>query len=80
MTIQDAYNKGLTDAEENIIRELKKAINGEQMQPFQNPELEKVAQIIQEWSDYCYKQSKKLTTFGKYHNKMLKRQRDVLTS
>lgn len=42
MTLQDAYNKGLTDAETVTIEKLNNALNRIDSEPFANPELEAV--------------------------------------
>lgn len=46
MTIQDAYNKGLSDAEAVTIDKLNKALNRVDEGPFLNPELEAVRQRL----------------------------------
>ena len=46
MTIQEAYNKGLTDAETVTIENLNNALNRIDSGPFANPELEAVRQRL----------------------------------
>ncbi len=46
MTIQDAYNKGLDDAENAVIEKLNNTLNRVDDGPFANPELEAVRQRL----------------------------------
>lgn len=46
MTLQDAYNKGLTDAETVTIDKLTKTLNRIDDGPFPNPEMEAVRQRL----------------------------------
>jgi hypothetical protein len=73
MTLQEAYNKGLDDAETNIIRQIASLIRSNQMEELQNPKLKELQEILSEWGDYFHTQSKLLTMTGKKHKKMLVR-------
>ena len=42
ISINEAYNKGLDDAENNACEKLKKALNGEYTDPFINPKMEEI--------------------------------------
>lgn len=42
MTINEAYNKGLDDAENRVIEQFNKIINGESVDAFANPKLEEL--------------------------------------
>jgi hypothetical protein len=56
MTIQEAYNKGLNDAENNIIDNFINILNDKDFDtPFPNPRLEIVRKVIKERSDYHFK-------------------------
>lgn len=78
MTIQDAYNKGLDDAENLIIKQISSLVRENSMEELQNPKLKVLQSILSEWSDYFHKQSKLLTAVGKKHKKMLVRQIEQL--
>jgi hypothetical protein len=54
MTIQEAYNKGLTDAEEVVIYKLTDVIKNIETEPFNNPELEKIRMAIKTQMEYIY--------------------------
>jgi predicted PolB exonuclease-like 3'-5' exonuclease len=56
MTIQEAYNKGLDDAENNVINNFINLLNDKEYDiPFLNPKLEIVRKVIKERSDYYFK-------------------------
>lgn len=78
ITPQEAYNKGLDDAENAIIKELASLVKTNNMNYFQNPKLAEIQKILLEWGDYFHTQSKSLTMTGKRHNKMLLRQIEQL--
>lgn len=48
MTPQEAYNKGLDDAENVAIQKLENTINGVEVAPFNNPKMEELRQRILE--------------------------------
>lgn len=78
MTLQEAYNKGLDDAEAAVIAQFSSLIRDNTMTDFQNPKLKVIQEILSEWSEYFHQQSKLLTMAGKRHNKMLVKQRQHL--
>jgi hypothetical protein len=78
MTIHEAYNKGLDDAENAIIKELSSLVRTNKMNDLQNPKLKELQSILSEWSDYFHTQGTSLTMTGKKHNRMLKRQMEQL--
>jgi hypothetical protein len=56
MTIQEAYNKGLDDAENRVIDNLINLLNNREYdEPFTNPRLEIVRKVVKERSDYYFK-------------------------
>lgn len=56
MTIQEAYVKGLNDAENRIIENFINLLNDEEYNiEFPNPKLEIVRKVIKERSDYFFK-------------------------
>ena len=46
MNIQEAYNKGLDDAENQVMDKFKKTINEEYCDPFANPKMEELRLIV----------------------------------
>lgn len=71
MTLQEAYNKGLDDAESVVISQLVNLIRENKMDEFNNPKLNAIREILLEWSGYFHKHSKQSTFVGKRHKKML---------
>ena len=56
MTIQEAYVKGLNDAEKRIIENFINLLNDKEYDvAFPNPKLEIVRKVIKERSDYFFK-------------------------
>jgi predicted PolB exonuclease-like 3'-5' exonuclease len=54
--IQQIYNKGLDDAENNVINNFINLLNDKEHDiPFPNPKLEIVRKVIKERSDYYFK-------------------------
>ena len=78
MTPQEAYNKGLDDAENRIIDNLKQLLNDQVDSPFPNPELEKVRLIIKDRSDYYHHLAERNNNIGKSFVKKLQEQREIL--
>ena len=65
MTPQQAYNKGLDDAENVIINKFIAIMNGEDDDtPFTNPKLEALRRVIQERTDYFLDMSKRTNNVG----------------
>ncbi len=52
MTIQEAYNKGLDDAENVVINKLTQMILGNMPEEFPNPKLQALMSILTERSEY----------------------------
>lgn len=71
MTPQEAYNKGLTDAETIVIENLKKLIENQKMDEFNNPELEKIRLSLFVLVDTLYGLSKNKNVVGKYCKKQI---------
>ncbi len=78
MTPQEAYNKGLDDAENRIIDNLKQLLNDKIDIPFPNPELERVRLIIKDRSDYYHNLAYRNNNVGKGFRKKIKEQREFL--
>jgi hypothetical protein len=79
MTPQEAYNKGLTDAEDRIIDNLINLLNDPNHDvPFPNPKLEIVRHIIKDRSDYYHNLAKRINNMGGSFRKKLKQQKDIL--
>ena len=67
MTNQEAYNLGLTDAENIVIDTFKKLIRNEETTPFNNPELDKIRQALTPYVKHIYGlASKETSNVGKY--------------
>lgn len=69
MTIQDAYNKGLDDAETRVVEILEKIIRGEDSDFFQNPLLDAIRRIVKTRSDYYLGLAKRNNNIGKTFRK-----------
>lgn len=79
MTIQEAYNKGLTDAEDRIINNLINLLNDKDYDiPFPNPKLEIVRKVIKDRSDYYHQLGKRINNIGYSFRKKLAEQKEVL--
>lgn len=71
MTINEAYVKGLDDAENNVIENLIGLLNDQIDTSFPNPKLEIVRQVIKERSDYFHKMAEGTHGIGKgFKNKI----------
>jgi hypothetical protein len=65
MTPQQAYLKGLDDAENNFIKKFIAIMNGEDDDtPFANPKLETLRRVIQERTDYFLDMSTRTNNVG----------------
>lgn len=69
MTIQEAYNKGLDDAETRVAEIFEKVIRGEDSDFFQNPFLDVLRQIVKSRSDYYLSLAKRNNNIGKTFRK-----------
>ena len=79
MTVQEAYLKGLTDAEDRIIHNLINLMNDPNHDvPFPNPKLEIVRLIIKDRSDYYHNLAKRYNNMGGSFRKKLAQQKETL--
>ena len=79
MTPQDAYLKGLTDAEDRIIDNLINLLNDSKYDvSFPNPKLEIVRHIIKDRSDYYHNLANRINNMGNSFRKKLKEQKEIL--
>jgi hypothetical protein len=74
---QQAYIRGLDDAEKNVINILTQTILGED-DAFPNPELEKVRQVIKKRSDYYRSLAFRNNNTGGSFRKAIKEEHDSL--
>ena len=79
MNLNEAYCKGLTDAENQIIDNLINLLNDPNYDnPFPNPRLEIVRQIIKDRSDYYHNLAKRRNNIGWTFTDKLKEQKEIL--
>ena len=79
MTIQEAYNTGLTHAEDRIIENFINLLNDKNYnEPFPNPKLEVVRQIIKDRSDYYHNLAYRNNNTGKAFRKKVAQQKETL--
>lgn len=79
MNIQEAYNKGLDDAENRIIDNLINLLNDKDYDvPFLNPKMEIVRQVIKDRSDYYHYLGKRLNNVGYSFRKKIASQKETL--
>ncbi len=79
MTIQEAYNKGLDDAENCSIDNLLNMLNDSAYDiPFPNPRMEIVRQVIKDRSDFFHSLKRKNTNVGRFSKKKLLEQKEIL--
>lgn len=77
--IQQAYNQGLDDAENRIIENLINLLNDKDYnEPFPNPKLEVVRQVIKDRSDYYHHLGKRLNNIGSSFRKKIAEQKETL--
>jgi hypothetical protein len=81
MNIQEAYNKGLDDAENKIISEFQKIIIGDDdnYEPFLNPNMEVLRLAFASWSKYLHCHSDGKTMKGKRVQILLKETKQLIT-
>lgn len=77
MNIQEAYNKGLTDAENNIILGLKSILKGESY-TFQNPTLQEIMELVKSRSDYHHDMAARNNNVGKGFKKKIKEDNEAI--
>jgi hypothetical protein len=81
MTINEAYVKGLDDAENNIIDKFIKIMNGEDDgSPFNNPRLESLRQVVQERLDYFHEMAQRDNNVGVGFRNRIEDQKNRLTN
>lgn len=78
MTNQEAYNIGLTDAENNAIDIFKKILIGEDVGEFANPEMNKIREVIKIRSDYYLDLATRNNNIGKSFKKRVQEEREIL--
>lgn len=78
MTPQEAYNKGLDDAENSIILGLRDILNGCQSAPVANPELDVLLQVVKARSDYYHSLAKRNNNIGKTFRKRIQEQSEII--
>lgn len=79
MNIQEAYNTGLTHAEDRIIDNLINLLNDKNYNvSFPNPKLEIVRLAIKDRSDYYHNLAARNNNTGKMFRKKLKEQKEML--
>jgi hypothetical protein len=81
MTLQEAYNKGLDDAENKIISEFQKIIlhDEDNYQAFLNPKMEAIRSAFEKWGTYLYAHSDSKTMKGKRVEILLKTTKELIT-
>lgn len=78
MTPQETYNKGLDDAENNVIETFKNILMGKEAPPFPNPELEKVRKAVQGRTDYYLDMSRRDNNIGKGFRNKIEEEQEIL--
>lgn len=81
MTLQEAYNKGLDDAENNIIvlfERILKNEEGKDQITFPNPKLESLKTVINRRSDYYYSLAKRNNNIGKTFRNKIKEENEII--
>lgn len=71
MNIQEAYNKGLDDAENAVMAGLRSILNGDSSS-FANPQLDALLQVVKVRSDYYHSLAKRNNNIGKTFRKRIK--------
>lgn len=80
MTLQEAYNKGLDDAEGNVLRILTQIVLGLDVEPFMNPKLQAIAKVLEERSEYYRLYSERRNNAGKHFKRKVIEQMETLTN
>lgn len=80
MTLQEAYNKGLDDAEARIIAVLVDILKNGNVSNhvFPNPKLECLKQVIERRSDYYHSLAKRNNNIGKTFRKKIKEENELI--
>lgn len=74
MTLQDAYNRGLDDAENRVMDVLEKVLRHEECEEFPNPRLEAIRKAFKERSDYYWEFAQRNNNPAKYFRKQIEKQ------
>lgn len=75
MNIQEAYNKGLSDAEEAIIEVFSAVVRGEDTDhEFPSPKLNAVFKVLKTRSDYFVGHSRRNNNMGKHFTKIFNKE------
>jgi hypothetical protein len=80
MTIQEAYNKGLDDAENVVIDKLTQMILGNIPEEFPNPKLQALMSILTERSEYYRKNADRRNNLGKHFKRKVAEHVQTLTN
>ncbi len=78
MTIQDAYNKGLDDAENKVIEILDQILQGEVAESFANPKLQALSNVVWERSQYFRNLAQRNNNVGKHFKKLVAAQQESI--
>lgn len=80
MTIQEAYNKGLSDSEDLMLQILFDLICSGTVDATRhpNPKMQSTLELLNEWGIYYHTKGKQLTLHGKMFAKMIKRQKETV--
>lgn len=79
MTLQEAYNKGLDDAELAIVAKLTEILkNKRSTETFPNPKLDAVRQVIKVRSDYYHNLANRNNNIGKSFKKRILDENEIL--
>lgn len=79
MTIQEAYNKGLTDAENELLSKFKESLQNKETEPFNNPEMESLRQALSVQLAYIHGlANNKKSNIAKYARKEIVKSLDIL--
>lgn len=78
MTIQEAYNKGLDDAEAKVIEILEQILKGETAETFANPRLQTLSVVVWERSQYFLGLAKRNNNVGKHFRKQVVAQQESI--
>lgn len=78
ISIQDAYVKGLDDAENAVIDILLQVLNYEKSPSFNNPKLEALRGVIEARSNYYHELSHRNNNIGKTFRNKIKKENENL--
>lgn len=78
MTANEAYNKGLDDAESEVIAKLINVLESKDFVPFQNPKLNEVLGVVKLRSDYYTELATRNNNMGKGFKKKVIEEQNIL--